>query len=248
MPLTPHAAPIVPAARFRDRRVAACVVALALLANLAGEALAHSIGGRDAAFVAATRGPAPVAFAYLGGKHMVTGYDHLLFLLGVVFFLRRFRDVAIFVSLFALGHSITLLAGVLIGFGLDPFLVDAVIGLSVAYKAFDNLGGFKRTIGIRPDPRLMVFGFGLIHGLGLATALEGFRLNRDGLIANLVAFNVGVEIGQMLALSIVLALILVWHRSGWFGRSAVAANWAIMVAGFCLIGFQLAGYFLGKGA
>ena len=210
--------------------------------------MAHAIGGKDAAFVAATRGPAPVPFAYLGGKHMVTGYDHLLFLLGVIFFLRRFRDVAIYVSLFSLGHSITLLAGVLGGFGFNAYLVDAVIGLSVVYKAFDNLGGFERTIGARPDPRLMVFGFGLIHGLGLATKLEELRLNPNGLFVNLVSFNIGVELGQVIALSIVLALMVAWRRARWFGATAIAANWIIMLAGFSLIGFQLAGYFLTKGA
>lgn len=220
------------------------IMAALLFANIASEAMAHAVGGKDAAFVAATRGPAPGPFAYLGGKHMVTGYDHLLFLLGVIFFLRRFRDVAIYVSLFSLGHSITLLAGVLLGFGLNSYLVDAVIGLSVAYKAFDNLGGFERTIGARPDPKLMVFGFGLIHGLGLAMKLKELRLSPNGLFVNLVSFNVGVEIGQMVALSIVLALITLWRRTRWFGATTIAANWMIMVVGFSLIGFQLAGYFL----
>lgn len=213
----------------------------------AGEAIAHAVGGKDAAFVKATVGPAPIPFAYLGAKHMVTGYDHLLFLTGVIFFLRRFRDIAVYVSLFALGHSITLLSGVLVGFGLNAFLVDAAIGLSVAYKAFDNLGGFERTIGMRPDPKGMVLGFGLIHGLGLATKLEELRLNANGLVVNLVSFNVGVEIGQLVALSIVLALIAAWRRTRFFASTAVALNWAVMVAGFCLIGVQLAGYFVTKG-
>lgn len=213
-----------------------------LLANLSSVALAHAIGGRDAGFVAATRGPAPGPFLYLGAKHMVTGYDHLLFLLGVIFFLRRFRDVVLYVSLFSLGHSITLLSGVLLGFGLNSYLVDAVIGLSVAYKAFDNVGGLEQALGYRPNPRLVVFGFGLVHGLGLATKLQELRLNRDGLLVNLVSFNVGVELGQVIALSILLALILAWRRTRLFSTTAVAANWAIMTAGFVLTGYQLAGY------
>jgi hypothetical protein len=222
--------------------ILSCVVALAFAG---GDALAHEIGGSDAAFVRATRGPAPGPFLYLGAKHMVTGYDHLLFLLGVIFFLRRFRDVVLYVSLFSLGHSITLLAGVLVGFGLDARLVDAVIGLSVVYKAFDNLGGFESTIGRRPDPRWMVLGFGLVHGLGLATKLEELALDREGLVTNLVSFNIGVELGQVFALAIVLALMLAWRRSRWFGRTSIAANWLIMTAGFGLMGYQLAGYFLG---
>ena len=223
---------------------AACPFGVASLV-CATEAVAHAIGGRDAAFVAATHGPAIGPFLYLGAKHMVTGYDHLLFLLGVIFFLHRFRDVVLYVSLFSLGHSITLLTGVLLGFGLNSYLVDALIGMSVVYKAFDNLGGYERTIGFRPDPRAIVFGFGLVHGLGLATKLEQLHLNRDGLVANLLAFNVGVELGQVIALSILLGLILALRRLQAFGLVAVGANWAIMTTGFVLIGYQLAGYFWG---
>jgi hypothetical protein len=183
-----------------------------LIAAYGPIAMAHAIGGSDAAFVAATRGPAPAPFLYLGAKHMVTGYDHLLFLAGVIFFLRRFRDVLIYVSLFSLGHSITLMSGVLAGFGLNPYLVDAVIGLSVAWKAFDNIGGFERLIGWRPNPRMVVFGFGLIHGLGLATKLEELHLHADGLIANLLAFNLGVALGQAIALSALMAVLALWRR------------------------------------
>lgn len=225
------------------RQLLATIAVIAAFA--ASEALAHAIGGRDAAFVAATRGPAPGPFLYLGAKHMVTGYDHLLFLFGVIFFLTRFRDVVLYVTLFSLGHSITLLSGVLIGFGLDSYLVDAAIGLSVAYKAFDNIGGFERTVGFRPDPRLIVFGFGLIHGLGLATKLEQLGLNPQGLLVNLVSFNVGVEIGQVVALTVLLALIALWRRTRLFHTTAIAANFAIMTAGFVLMGLQIAGYVWG---
>lgn len=216
-----------------------------ILALTANEALAHAMGGRDAAFVAATRGPAPGPFLYLGAKHMVTGYDHLLFLFGVIFFLKRLRDVVLYVTLFSLGHSLTLLAGVLIGFGLDGHLVDAAIGLSVAYKAFDNIGGFDRTIGFRPDPRLVVFGFGLVHGLGLATKLEELGMNSQGLLPNLMSFNLGVELGQVLALSLLLILITLWRRTRLFDPTAVAVNVMLMTAGFVLMGQQLAGYLWG---
>lgn len=223
----------------------AIAVACALCAT---SAFAHAIGGQDAAFVAATRGPAPGPFFYLGAKHMVTGYDHLLFLFGVIFFLTRLREVVLYVTLFSLGHSLTLLSGVLIGFGLDSYLVDAAIGLSVAYKAFDNIGGFERTIGMRPDPRAVVFGFGLVHGLGLATKLEALGLHPEGLLTNLVAFNIGVEFGQVVALAALLAVITVWRRSRRFEGTAVASNFAIMTAGFVLIGLQLAGYAWGAPA
>lgn len=227
---------------MRRRVLPAMVILLALTGS---EALAHAIGGRDAAFVAATAGPAPGPFLYLGAKHMVTGTDHLLFLFGVIFFLRRFRDILLYVSLFSLGHSITLLAGTLIGFGLDASLVDAAIGLSVAYKAFDNIGGFERTIGLRPDPRWAIFGFGLVHGLGLATRLEALRLHGEGLLVNLISFNMGVELGQVAALSLLLLLILLLRRLRAFSPVAIAANFALMTAGFVLIGYQLAGYYWG---
>jgi hypothetical protein len=211
---------------------------------IAGTAGAHEIGGADAAFVAAATGPDPIPFAYLGAKHMVTGYDHLLFLVGVIFFLFRLREIALYVSLFSLGHSITLLAGVFFRLEVDAHLVDAVIGLSVVYKAFENLGGFRTLTGRQPDTRLAVFAFGLVHGLGLATKLQALNLKPEGLLANLIAFNVGVELGQLAALSLILVAMTYWRRAAWFGRTATAANVLLMLAGFTLAGQQLAGYIL----
>lgn len=225
------------------------VLAAAVAASsLAGVAAAHEIGGADAAFVARANGPDPGPFIYLGAKHMVTGYDHLLFLIGVIFFLFRLRQIALYVSLFSLGHSATLLAGVFLGWRADPHLVDAAIGLSVVYKAFENLGGFRTLFGVQPDPRAAVFGFGLIHGLGLATKLQALNLRPEGLLANLVAFNVGVELGQLLALSLILVAMTYWRRTPAFAPTAQAANVLLMFAGFLLAGHQLAGYVLGGAA
>jgi len=215
---------------------------------IAAPATAHEIAGTDAAFVAAAKGPQVIPFVYLGAKHMVTGYDHLLFILGVIFFLYRLKHVALYVTMFSIGHSITLLTGVLSNIHVDPYLVDAVIGLSVAYKAFDNLNGFKTVFGVQPDNRIAVLGFGLVHGFGLATKLQDLRLSKDGLIANMVSFNVGVEIGQLIALSIMLGLILLWRKSALFNCQAVAANALIIFAGFVLMGYQVAGYFVGAKA
>jgi hypothetical protein len=211
-----------------------------------GLALAHGIGGKDAAFVAATRGADILPFVYLGAKHMVTGYDHLLFILGVIFFLYRAKHVALYVTLFSLGHSITLLTGVLAKIHVNPYLVDAVIGLSVAYKAFDNLSGFKTLFGWSPDNRVMVGAFGLVHGFGLATKLQALKLSPQGLVPNMIAFNVGVELGQLLALGAILILMTAWRRTPGFARQAVAANVLILCAGFLLMEYQLAGYFTGK--
>jgi hypothetical protein len=214
----------------------------------AGPAAAHGLGGKDAAFVAAANGADVWPFLYLGAKHMVTGYDHLLFILGVIFFLYRMKHVALYVTLFSIGHSITLLAGVLGRIEVNPYLVDAVIGLSVVYKAFDNLGGFKTLFGVQPDNRVAVLGFGLIHGFGLATKLQALNPRPNGLVANMISFNLGVEVGQLIALTLMLALMLLLRRAPAFGRVSVVANALIMTAGFVLIGYQLGGFAYGGGA
>jgi hypothetical protein len=229
------------------RILPALAVPLIVSLLIAQPAFAHAIGGKDAAFVARTTGPDPFPFLYLGAKHMVTGYDHLLFLAGVIFFLYRLKDVLIYVSLFSAGHSTTLLLGVLTNVHVSPFLVDAVIGLSVSYKAFENLGGF-RTLGYEPNAKAAVFVFGLVHGLGLATKLQELHLKPNGLLANLVSFNVGVEIGQLIALSLILGLVVMWRTTKSFSRLAVVANALLFLAGIVLAGEQIAGLWLPKGA
>jgi hypothetical protein len=219
-----------------------------LPALIASPALAHGLAGKDAVYVTQAAGAHPVPFLYLGAKHMVTGIDHLLFILGIIFFLYRLRHVALYVTMFSIGHSITLLAGVLMNLKVDPFLVDALIGLSVAYKALDNLGGFRTLFGVQPDNRIAVPLFGLAHGFGLATKLQALQLSPKGLVANLVSFNVGVELGQLLALAAMLGVIVLWRRTRWFGPTAVLANLLILTAGLVLIQYQLAGYFTQAGA
>ncbi len=205
-------------------------------------ALAHGVAGADKTFIEQNVGRQLAVFVYLGAKHMVTGCDHLLFLFGVVFFLYRLRDVAGYATLFAIGHSTTLLLGVLGGWRVDAHLVDAVIGLSVAWKALDNLGAFRRWFGVQPDARAAVLVFGFFHGLGLATKLQELRLSADGLVPNMLAFNVGVELGQVLALAAILIVMGLWRRTAAFARQAVAANTVLMSAGFVLVGLQMTGY------
>jgi hypothetical protein len=219
------------------------VLGVTLIVVLAtGIGFAHGVEGKDAEFLKQSSGAQIGPFMYLGAKHMVTGYDHLLFLVGVIFFLYRMRDVAVYVTCFAVGHSITLLTGVLAGMHINPFLIDAVIGMSVAYKAFDNLDGFKTVFGAQPNTKIAVLVFGLIHGFGLATKLQDFGLSGDGLIANMVSFNVGVELGQLLALSVILLAMVRWRNTDDFTRHAVFANVVLMTLGFILTGYQLAGY------
>jgi hypothetical protein len=205
---------------------------------------AHTIEGSDANFVQAIDGPAIFPFIYLGAKHMITGYDHLLFLVGVIFFLYRPKHVVQYVTLFAIGHSTTLLLGVLGDIQVNAYLIDAIIGLSVAYKAFENIGGFKRLLGFEPNTKIAVFVFGLFHGLGLATKLQEFTISDNGLVTNIISFNVGVEIGQILALSTVFILLSLWRTNSSYLRHAFLTNTALMSGGFLLSGYQLTAYFL----
>ncbi|HVZ21844.1 MAG TPA: HupE/UreJ family protein [Vicinamibacterales bacterium] len=216
------------------------LVALALL--VAAPAFAHNVSKRDAAFVVANSGRAVAPFLYLGAKHMVTGYDHLLFLVGVIFFLYRLKDVLLYVSLFTIGHSTTLLIGVLGGIHANSYIVDAIIGFSVVYKAFDNMGGFERLFGVQPNTKIAVLIFGLFHGFGLATKLQELALSQNGLVANIVSFNAGVEIGQFLALSAVFIGLSYWRTRAGFLQHAFMTNTLLMTGGFILVGYQLTGY------
>jgi HupE / UreJ protein len=228
---------------MRRSCLAAALAAVFVLALFAPpDALAHNVSKRDAAFVVANQGRAVAAFLYLGAKHMVTGYDHLLFLVGVIFFLYRLKDVVLYVSLFTIGHSTTLLLGVLGGIHANSYVVDAIIGFSVVYKAFDNMNGFTRLFGVQPDTKIAVLLFGLFHGFGLATKLQEFALSPIGLVANIVSFNVGVEIGQFLALAAVFIGLSYWRTRPGYLRHAFATNTLLMAGGFILVGYQLTGY------
>ena len=228
------------AARLAAASLAPVLVTAVLFMSEA--ALAHGVAEEDQSFIEANSGVNIVPYIYLGAKHMVTGYDHLLFLAGVIFFLYRLKDVGKYVTLFAIGHSTTLLLGVFFDIRANPYIIDAIIGLSVVYKAFDNLGGFKTVLGFTPNQKAAVLIFGFFHGFGLATKLQELTLSKEGMIPNLISFNIGVEIGQFMALGLILLLMNFWRMSDSFRRSAITANAALMAAGFILIGYQLAGY------
>lgn len=224
------------------RRVALLLVGLAL-ALVSSTLWAHGVNENDKAFIEGASGVNIIPYMYLGAKHMVTGYDHLLFLAGVIFFLYRLKDVGAYVTLFAIGHSTTLLLGVIFDIRANPFIIDAIIGLSVVYKAIDNLDGFRTWFGISPNPKAAVLIFGFFHGFGLATKLQELTLAKDGMIPNLISFNIGVEMGQFMALTVILLAMNLWRLSDSFRRTAILANAALMTAGFVLIGYQMAGYF-----
>lgn len=224
------------------------VVLCAVASGVSITASTHGIEGGDATFVTGQSGAAVTSFIYLGAKHMLTGYDHLLFLLGVVFWLKNFRDILVYVTLFAAGHSLTLIAATFFDLCANEYFVDALIGASVVWKAFDNLGGSIAIFGYQPDNKFPVFGFGLIHGLGLATKLQGLNVGGEGLLVNLLAFNAGVEIGQLIGLLVVFSLEVPFKSASW-NRVAVSArftlltNSVMMFCGFVLIALHLTYFF-----
>ena len=234
-------------AQWRPRMPWQALAAVATLLTallLAGAALAHNVTAGDAGYVQEVTGFRPIAFIYLGVKHMVTGYDHLLFLAGVIFFLYRSKDIATYVSIFAIGHSVTMVAGVWWQIAFNAYIIDAIIAFSVVYKALDNLGAFRLWFGVQPNTKAATLAFGLLHGFGLATKIQSYDISPDGLLGNLIAFNVGVELGQLMALALILTAMIHWRARPAFARQAYAANVLMMVAGFALMGLQITGYFV----
>jgi hypothetical protein len=213
----------------------------ALLLLSAGSASAHGVDTSDAGYIAEITGINLLPYVYLGAKHMITGYDHILFLLGVIFFLYKMEHIGIYVSLFAIGHSTTMVLGVYFNWAISSYFIDAIIGLSVVYKALDNIGAFQRWLGVQPNTKAATLIFGLFHGLGLATKVLEYNMSEDGLLPNLIAFNVGVEIGQLLALATILIVMGFWRRTRSFWKFAYSANVAMLCAGFVLFGYQLVG-------
>ncbi|MER8961673.1 HupE/UreJ family protein [Mesorhizobium sp. M0701] len=228
----------------RRRPALPLLIALLTLPLLTGAAFAHAVAAGDKGYIQEISGINVLPFIYLGAKHMVTGYDHILFLFGVIFFLYRMKHIGIYVSLFALGHSTTMLLGVYFNVGINSYIIDAIIGLSVVYKALDNMGAFQRWLGFQPNTKVATLVFGFFHGFGLSTKIIEYNISPDGLVPNLLAFNVGVEIGQLMALGAILIVMGYWRRTRSFWRNAYTANVIMMTAGFLLIGYQLTGLFV----
>jgi hypothetical protein len=229
---------------FRLRRVRLVCFSCCYCFSTARARLRHGVAEGDKGYIQEITGINIIPFIYLGAKHMVTGYDHLLFLFGVIFFLYKMRDIGLYVSLFAIGHSTTLLIGTFFDISVSAYLIDAIIGLSVVYKALDNLGAFQRWFGFQPNTKMATLIFGFFHGFGLATKIKEFEISPDGLFVNLIAFNVGVEIGQLLALSAILIIMSYWRQTASFFRHAYTANVVMMSAGFLLMSYQICGYVL----
>ena len=219
---------------------ALCLLILSIVPDIS----AHGVTEGDKGYIQESSGRMILPFIYLGAKHMVTGYDHLLFLFGVIFFLYRLKDVSVYVTLFAVGHSVTLISGVLMNISISAYLRDAIIGFSIVYKALDNMGAYQRWFGFQPSTKIATLIFGLFHGYGLATKILDYKMSSEGLIPNLFAFNIGVELGQIMGLAIILILISFWRHTSGFVKHAYNANVALMAGGFIFVGYQMTGYFL----
>lgn len=219
------------------------IITLMLCCFISVSAYAHGVDDETRSFLATNKGIAFGPFLYIGAKHMLTGYDHLLFLVGVIFFLYKTKEIITYVSFFTIGHSLTLLFGVMADINVNAFIIDAIIALSIVYKGFDNLGGFKQIFGKQPNTKAAVLIFGLFHGFGLATKLQEFEFDKEGLFVNLLGFNLGVEIGQFLALGLVLLIISFWRQHSSYIKFSKLTNILLMASGFLLLSYQLTGYF-----
>lgn len=225
-----------------NQRLIFFVLLISGLLMLSPEVMAHGVAEGDKGYIQEISGVNIIPFIYLGAKHMVTGYDHLLFLVGIIFFLYKLKDIGLYVSLFAIGHSITMLVGVYYNISMNAYIIDAIIGFSIVYKALDNMGAYQRWFGIQPNTKIATFIFGLIHGFGLAVKIQEYEVPADGLLANLISFNVGVELGQFMALCIILLLMTFWRKTPYFFKTAYQSNVFLMFLGFLLVGYQLTGY------
>jgi hypothetical protein len=223
---------------IRGRIYALIAILVAMLSSVS--VLAHGMSEADKQRAIEAGLP---DYVLLGAGHMLTGYDHLLFLFGVVFFLSRFSDIVKFITAFTVGHSITLVFATLYFVQANYFLIDAVIALTVCYKGLENLDGFKRYFGVNsPNLMYMVFGFGLIHGFGLSTRLQQLPMGEGSIVMKILAFNVGVELGQIAALTVMLALLVGWRKTASFKRFSVMANTLLVIIGGLLFLHQLHGY------
>ena len=187
-------------------------------------------------------------YLYFGAEHMVTGYDHILFLIGVLFFLTDYFDIFKFITAFTIAHCITLIFATFLGITANAYLIDAVIAFSVIYKGFENLDGFKKYFSITPPNLIfMVFIFGLIHGFGLSTKLQEIAVEHDISLSlsQILSFNVGVELGQIVVLLIIFPLLSML-RGKFFDKISKLSNWGLIIAGIFLLCFQLNGFFTGN--
>ncbi len=182
-------------------------------------------------------------YIWIGATHMLSGYDHLAFVFGIIFFLTKFRDIVKYITAFTIGHSITLIFATFNAIQINYFLIDAVIALSVCYIAFHNLDGFKKYLNVKaPNMLAMIFGLGLIHGLGLSTRLQQLPLNPEELLMNIISFNVGIEVGQIAALAVMLLLIKLFRKSSFFPTFSKISNYLLILVGAYLFLMQMHGY------
>ncbi len=207
---------------------------------LAGQAFGHGMSVEEQAAIAQGGN---LRYFSIGAGHMLSGYDHLLFVFGIIFFLTQFKDIVKYVTAFTIGHSVTLIWATFNAIQVNYFLIDAIIALSLCYIAFVNLDGFKKYLDIKaPNLLVMIVSLGLIHGLGLSTRLQQLPLSEDQLLLNIISFNVGIEAGQILALSAMLLILSLWRKRDSFLAFSKISNYGLVFAGVLLFLMQMHGY------
>jgi len=222
---------------FFKPKLMALVIGVFIAGLLSQVAYAHGMSEADKQAIV---DGGNLLYMWIGATHMLSGYDHLAFVFGIIFFLSKFRDIVKYVSAFTIGHSITLIYATFNGVQLNYFLIDAVIALSVCYIAFANIDGFRKYLNINPpNMMLMIVGLGLIHGFGLSTRLQELPLNPDSLLLNIISFNVGIELGQITALALMLLLIAAWRKRHSFNAFSLIANYSLIMAGGLLFLMQM---------
>jgi len=219
---------------FKSMKVLLGVIILGLISQVA---YAHGMSEADKQAII---DGGNLLYMWIGATHMLSGYDHLAFVFGIIFFLSNFRDIVKYVSAFTVGHSITLIYATFNGIQLNYFLIDAVIALSVCYIAFANIDGFRKYLSVNPPNMMfMILGLGLIHGFGLSTRLQELPLSADSLLMNIISFNVGIELGQITALAVMLLLIAAWRKRHSFKAFSLIANYSLILAGAFLFLMQM---------
>lgn len=184
-----------------------------------------------------------LSYLSIGITHMLSGYDHLLFVFGIIFLLTTFKEIVKYITAFTLGHSVTLIYATFNGIQINYFLIDAIIALSICYIAFANLDGFKKYLDIKPPNLLvMITALGLIHGLGLSTRLQALPLSEEDLLVNIISFNIGIEIGQILALTVMLFIMNILRKQVSFKAFSLISNYGLIFAGLFLFIMQTHGY------
>ncbi len=166
-------------------------------------------------------------FILLGIEHILTGYDHMAFLLALIVIGLSIKEVLKIITAFTVAHSITLLLAAMQVVSLNSRIVESVIAFSICFVALENL--FKKKVNYR---WLVTFGFGLIHGFGFASVLQELIVGKSNLLVSVVSFNLGVEVGQLMIFLVLLPVLYLLKSKMEFRKVTFGVSLAIFMLGF----------------